>query len=330
MVAMGSVGSSGRFHPVRVVFIAALLSGCSTFSGGQGTHTDRIVTSPIADSTAARAARAGVDYERNPQDPKAAIAYGRALRELGSALQASLVLARTAAHNPHHAELLAEYAKALTAAGKSDQALPMFARARQLKAPDWPLLSAEGVALDQVGKHRDARERYFAALKLSPNNPDILANLGLNYALSGRLDDAEATLRQAVAQPAASSQVRQNLALVLAKRGRYAEAERLARADLDPQTAERNVAAMRRMFGAPARSVAAREMDAVAAANGPETSPANMPVVLREETLPSGLTAAVQPQPRPTAPPHAARKQKPATPLPSGNGVDEGFFGFPW
>lgn len=312
------------------LFVAILLSGCATLSPGGhvARGMNKEVVSGIEDTTAAQAARAGTDYERNPNDPKAAIAYGRSLRELGSPREASLVLARTAAQNPNHAELLAEYAKALTAAGRPKDALGVFERARKLKSPDWSSLSAEGIALDSVDRHDEARARYRKALKLSPDNPDILANLGLSLALSGQLEEAEATLRKAVAQPAAGAQVRQNLALVLGLRGRFGEAERLARSDLGAKTADHNVAVMRQMFEKPAQWANAREASLKVAASGPETAAAPAPQLARLDMTGEGMTGAVAKGPPPRAP-AKPKARKGSTPIIS-NEIDQSFFGFPW
>jgi Flp pilus assembly protein TadD len=323
------------------IIVAALLSGCASLSpGGHVVRgLDRHVATPIGDATSTDAARAGSDYERNPKDPKAAIAYGRALRELGAPREAVLVLARTAANNPHHGELLGEYAKALTAAGEPERALPVFETARHLRAADWSLLSAEGIALDGLGKHQDARARYQSALKLSPDNPDILANLGLSLALSGQLDVAEATLRRAVGRPGATAQVRQNLALVLGLRGRFTEAESLARGDLDPQSADNNVAVMRQLYGKPAAWADARDHAAEAALDAPETSPAPSPVVERQDATAKGATGKIGAGQGVSAatrkrqePPSASGEttDRPSAPPQDGNGLDETFFGFPW
>jgi Flp pilus assembly protein TadD len=312
------------------LLVAALLSGCATVSpGGHVARTlGKETVSGIADTSAADAARAGADYERNPKDPKAAIAYGRALRELGSAREAVLVLARTSADHPQHGDLLGEYAKALTAAGRPKDALAAFKTAQHLKPADWSLLSAEGIALDQMGRHDEARGRYRAALRLSPDNPDVLANLGLSLALGGQLDEAEVTLRRAVSQPGASTQVRQNLALVLGLRGRFGEAERLARGDLDRKTADNNVAAMRQMFEKPAQWADARDAATKRANSQPETNPAPSPALARFDTG-EGTTAATRNSPEPKAVPGKAKRSKPS-PAPLGNSLDETFFGFPW
>src|SRR5262249_21943246 len=112
---LGSMRSADKILALRpmAALTAALLSGCATFSpGGHVARSlDKNVVSSIGDTTMTDAARAGTEYERNPKDAKAAIAYGRALRELGSTKEATLVLARTVAENPHNPELLAEYGK---------------------------------------------------------------------------------------------------------------------------------------------------------------------------------------------------------------------------
>jgi Flp pilus assembly protein TadD len=320
-----------KYGSTAALLVAALLSGCASLSPGGhvARGLDKEVVSGIADTSAADAARAGADYERNPKDPRAAIAYGRALRELGSAREAVLVLARTSADHPHHADLLAEYAKALTAAGRPQDALAVFKTAQHLRPADWSLLSAQGIALDQMGRHDEARAHYRGALKLSPDNPDVLANLGLSLALGGQLDEAEVTLRRAVSQPGASTQVRQNLALVLGLRGRFGEAERLARGDLDRKTADNNVAAMRQMFEKPAQWADARDAAAKSASSGPETNPAPSPALARLDTVGEGTTAATRNSPPPKAAPAKAKTSNPA-PVPLSNSLDETFFGFPW
>jgi len=157
------------------------------------------------------------------------------------------VLEQVALRHPQNKALLGAYGRALADAGRFEQALDVLSRAHTPDQPDWRILSAQGAVLDQLGRHQDAQRQYASALKMQPNDPSVLSNLGLSYALSKDLTRAEATLRRAVAQPGADAKSRQNLALVLGLQGRFAEAEAIARADLPPDQAAENVAALRQM-----------------------------------------------------------------------------------
>ena len=67
-------------------------------------------------------------------------------------------------------------------------------------------------------------------------------NLALSLALSGRYDDAVAVLGPLALGPDGTPGERQNLALIHALRGDSRNAERVARLDLDPQAATRQLA----------------------------------------------------------------------------------------
>lgn len=257
MVPKGCLKTALKIAVLTGTIVA--LSGCVGLGRGTWASKRTEVNTPMGTHTMSDAARSGAAFERNPEDPEAALTYARSLREMGSNQEAALVLGRASLKNTNHAKLQAEYAKALTAAGRNEFALETFEMAHALNPDDWTLISAEGIALDQSGKHKQARERYKAALKLTPDNPDVLTNLALSHMLSGNLSASEAILRRASRQPGAGPQVRQNLALVLGLRGRFAEAERLAASDLGPVSAAQNVAMMKKMYEQPALWAQAQE-----------------------------------------------------------------------
>ncbi|MFZ1990226.1 MAG: tetratricopeptide repeat protein [Alphaproteobacteria bacterium] len=242
-----------RWRGLRAVLLcsAAVLAGCASINPFAAARPAPSVSSPMTPQTVTNAARASAAYERDPKNANAAVTYARALREFGSNQAAADLLSRAAQFHPDNGELVSEYAKSLTAAGQNQAALPVFAEAKKLNKNDWSLLSAEGIALDQLGHHDQARGKYGEALRLSPNNPDVLCNLAFSYTLTGELSDAEVILRKAAKDPDASTQVRQNLAMVVGLQGRFTEAQTLARADLDPVTADHNVAVMRQMYAQP-------------------------------------------------------------------------------
>lgn len=257
MVPKGRLKTALKIAVLTGTIVA--LSGCVGLGRGTWASKRTEVNTPMGAHTMSDAARSGAAFERNPENPEAALTYARSLREMGSNQEAAFVLGRAAIKNTNHARLQAEYAKALTAAGRNEFALETFEMAHALNPGDWTLISAEGIALDQSGKHKQARERYKAALKLTPDNPDVLTNLALSHMLSGNLSASEAILRRASRQTGAGPQVRQNLALVLGLRGRFAEAERLAASDLGPIGAAQNVAMMKKMYEQPALWAQAQE-----------------------------------------------------------------------
>ena len=191
-------------------------------------------------------------YRAEPNDPKAAIAYARALRATGQRAQAVAVLQQASIRNPKDQVVLGAYGRALADAGRLDEALGALGRAHTPDQPDWRILNAQGVVLDQMGKHADAQRYYETALRMAPNEPAVLSNLGLSYALSKDLVRAEETLRRAAADARAEPKVKQNLGVVLALRSKFEEAERVTTGVLSPDQARSNVAYFRELMREPA------------------------------------------------------------------------------
>jgi Flp pilus assembly protein TadD len=231
---------------------AALLGLVALSTAGCQTTGDDITGSISAASgtphTDAGWRREGPRYRANTADPKAAMAYARALRAIGQRAQAVAVLQQATIRNPRNMKLLGEYGRALADAGQYTEALDALGRAHTPDNPDWRILNAQGAVLDQMGRFREAQHYYAAALKIVPNEPSVLSNLGLSYALEKKLRLAEATLRKAVAQPGAKPKVMQNLALVVGLQGRFTEAEKIASADMPANEAEANIAYLRQML----------------------------------------------------------------------------------
>jgi Flp pilus assembly protein TadD len=229
--------------------LAVALGGCKTI--GATDTTGSISAAPTSRSEAdwRREGEAlGEKFRADPRDPDVAIRYAQALRATGQRAQAAAVLETAALHNPNHKPLLGAYGRALADSGQLKQALDVLERAHSPDQPDWRILSVQGAVLDQLGRHDEAQRYYASALKIVPEEPAVLSNLGLSYALSKDLKRAEETLRRASARASGDRRVRQNLALVVGLQGRFAEAESIAKADLPPDEAAANVAALRRMI----------------------------------------------------------------------------------
>jgi Flp pilus assembly protein TadD len=233
---------------VTVTF-ALILGGCQTASSPTATGSINPTLSAHTTSDARRDVASWAQlYNKNPQQPEAAIGYAQALRATGQRSQAAAVLEQASINNPKNTAVLGAYGRALADTGNSQQALEVLGRAHTPDQPDWRILSAQGAVLDQMGRHEEAQRHYSAALKIVPDEASVLSNLGLSYALSKNLPKAEATLRKASEQRDAEPRVRQNLALVVGLQGRFAEAETIARGDLSPEEAAANVAYLRQML----------------------------------------------------------------------------------
>lgn len=227
------------------------LAGCK--SGNDRLITGSIGAAPVERATSEAGWRAIADkwrpsYDKNPQDARAAMSLGHALRMLSQSSQAVAVLQTAAVKNPRNKVLLGEYGRALAENGQFQQALDVFQNAHSPDQPNWRILMAQGAVLDQLERGGEARGYYETALKMQPSDPSLLSNYGLSYALSGDLANAEAVLRRAYAAPQAGMRVRQNLALVLALAGKYQEAEQVASRDLSPGQASQNIAYIKGMM----------------------------------------------------------------------------------
>jgi Flp pilus assembly protein TadD len=187
-------------------------------------------------------------FQANPNDAKAALQYGKALRDNRQRAQAVAVLEQATIAHPSDKALLAGYGRALADNGNFQQAFDVLSRAHTPEDPDWRILSAQGAVLDQLGRYEEARQYYASALKIVPDEPTVLSNLGLSYALSKDLPKAEETLRRANARAGADARVRANLGLVVGLQGRLAEAESIVKADLPAEEAAANVAYLRQLL----------------------------------------------------------------------------------
>jgi Flp pilus assembly protein TadD len=92
----------------------------------------------------------------------------------------------------------------------------------------------------------------------------LSVNLALSLALSGQYGEAVAVLTPIALDPAATPGERQTLAMIYALQGDNKAAERIARLDLDPQSAQRQLAYYDtlRLLSPEARSRAIRTISA--------------------------------------------------------------------
>ncbi|MGI9392944.1 MAG: tetratricopeptide repeat protein [Parvibaculales bacterium] len=180
-------------------------------------------------------------YEQSPNDSKAALAYARHLRGLGSYGKALQVLERAETITPNHPKLLHEYGKTLLVLGRFGDAQVKLSRASLLDKGHWQNWSLLGVALDYEQQPDRAEHAHSQALKLSNEGYTALVNMGVSLLLSGKWEEASFYLERADAHKKADGYARQNLALALGLQGNYKKAAALARQDMPEKQAQENI-----------------------------------------------------------------------------------------
>lgn len=170
------------------------------------------------------------------------VAIGNALLAMGEFNDAIVAYNSALARDAHDREALRGLARAYLTSGQPARAGEPLAVAYQDNPDDAKLLQLIGVADDFVGRHDEAQTRYRRGLELTPGDPALSLNLALSLALSGNYPEAIAVLRPIATASTSSPRERQTLALIYGLQGNRKEAERISRLDLDPASAERNLA----------------------------------------------------------------------------------------
>ncbi len=194
-------------------------------------------------------------FAKNPRDPKAAVAYARNLKALGSRREALAILQRAAIHNSHDRALASEYGRLALEFGQVSVAQKLLARADDPTKPDWRVISARGTAFAKLGRHKQSIAFFERARKLAPNHPSVLNNLALAYIADGRPSAAEPLLRTAMTTKGARPRIRQNLVLALGLQGKYDEAKRIAATHLSDDKAKASVAYLRKIVKLPPKAM---------------------------------------------------------------------------
>lgn len=188
------------------------------------------------------------EYQKNPSNPKAALAYAKNLKAIGAKDRAITILAQAHQQHPSNTEIASTYGRLVLEKGQTQLALRVLKKAEKPRGKtDWRVLSARGTAHAKLGEHAVAQQYFSAALRKKPNTPSLLNNLALSYAMSGNAEKAEPLLRRAIKNGHDTPRVRQNLALVLGLQKKFSEAKQLASVDLSTDRAEANMAYLRSM-----------------------------------------------------------------------------------
>lgn len=215
------------------------------------------------------------EYQKNPSNPKAALAYAKNLKAIGAKDRAMTILRQAHLQHPSNTEIASTYGRLVLAKGQTKLALRILKKAEVEKGKtDWRVLSAQGTAHAKLGEHALAQQYFSAALAKNPGAPSLLNNLALSYAMSGNAAKAEPMLRHAMKSGHDTPKVRQNLALVLGLQKKFKEARQVAAVDLTDNKATANMAYLRSMV----------RNQKVAAADAPQKAPQKLAMKAPVET----------------------------------------------
>lgn len=210
-----------------------------------GSKTDAIVR--VAHATASRGdeAMAASLYRRahamEPANYEAALGLGATLARLGAHEEAAGAYRDAIAIRADDPEALRGLGNMLILLNEPATAAQQFNRALGA-SKDPRVYNGLGVAHDMLDDHEAAQAAYRAGLALAPGNAELANNLGLSLLLSGSIQESVVMLRRAAGGSNATARHRLNLALALVIAGETAAAEQIARVDLDPATADAQIA----------------------------------------------------------------------------------------
>ena len=197
-------------------------------------------------------------YAKNPQDPRMALGYAKALKAIGSRDKSLEILTAAFRANSNNGEVAAELGRLALDMGHLEIAKPTLQVAEAQGVRDWKTLSAQGTLHAKLGQHAEAQQYYLAALQVQPDAVSVINNLALSYALDGKADKSEALLRKAVASGQEDKRVRQNLALVLGLQGKFDEARKVASVDMTDTEAKSSMSYLRNMLPSSTRLASAK------------------------------------------------------------------------
>jgi Flp pilus assembly protein TadD len=250
---------AGRAAPALLILVALALAACVNVQrrgldplsvGG------RLTVVPISYDALMHigaAARGGGDLDTavglyrqaaalNPAAAAPFTGAGDALVEMGQINEAIVAYRAALAREPRDPAALRGLARAYLRTGKPELALEPLGIAAAQTPDDPKLLQLIGVTEDFAGRHAAAQLRYRRGLEFLPGDRGLSVNLALSLALSGQYGEAVAILSPVALGPTGTPGERQTLALIYALQGDSRAAERIARLDLDPQSATRQLA----------------------------------------------------------------------------------------
>lgn len=192
----------------------------------------------------------GKEFEKNPRDAKAALAFAKNLKAANRKAEALAVMQQASIFHGSNREVASEYGRLALEAGQVALAQKLLAMADDPAKPDWRVISARGTALAKQGSYAEAIPFFERAAAIAPSQSSVKNNLAMAHAANGDPAKAETLLRQA-SDTSSDPVVRQNLALVMGLQGKYDEARTIAAVDLPPDAARANVELVRSIVKLP-------------------------------------------------------------------------------
>src|SRR5439155_24693542 len=178
----------------------------------------------------------------DPLISAAFVAEGNTLVEMGVIDEAIVAYLAAEIRNPRDQEALRGLARAYLLTGQPELAGEPLATAAH-DAPDDPkVLQLIGVADDFAGQHEEAQARYRRGLELQPHDRALSLNLAMSMALTENFAEAIVLLRPIATASGSTARERLTLALIYGLQGDRGASEQIAKADLDYDTLQRNLA----------------------------------------------------------------------------------------
>lgn len=213
---------------MRSLTIALLCVSSLTLLSACGAHTAQVDHSASSNTidTALERAAAKVPtqeslpfleavYKRNSDDPKAAIAYSKALRGADDAKRASLILTPFATAPEASSAVKAEYAAVQLALGNYDAAAEYAQQAVDKQQDNCNAYNYLAVAQDANGLYSAAEGTYRAALELCEDQSAYLMNnLALNLVSQKRNAEALEVISKAAALAPARADIQTNYTFI--------------------------------------------------------------------------------------------------------------------
>lgn len=243
----------------------------------------------------------------------------RALMGLGDYARAHDVLDEADAEDSGHPGLLMALGEASLAFGDAAAALGAY-RAASAAGADARAESGQAVALDLLGRHGEALAAHERAVTRGGGDINLRSNLALSLILHDDAARGAALMAELAAAPDATAQHRQNLALAYIFADQEDKARRMARVDLDAQSATRTLGYFRMLHAMPPTE---RMRALVVAAQSPVEPSQDSAVLAFTETPARQQSAAEiikqtpepQPEPEPEPEPETVRDTAGLPPL---------------
>ena len=189
---------------------------------------------------------------RNPQEWRAYINLGAALKQSGNLDAAVGCFEQALRFNPDSAEAHNDLGDALRQQGKMPEAIRHFEQALRIRPDSAESHGNLGNALAQLGRDQEAIRHFEQALQINPDFAEVHNNLGNALLRQGKIPEAVEHYQQAVRIYTDFAEAHLNLAIALEKAGRVPEAvEQYKQAlRLKPDLAEARYA-LTRLLGLP-------------------------------------------------------------------------------